>query len=69
MSRCSTIKDLNLVGQARDQGVQVGNWLSLNLLIIFIDHVGRESRLISLQPSFHGSKVPTQRCLQFLSFP
>jgi hypothetical protein len=69
MSRSSTIKGFNLVGRPRDQGLPVGIWLSLSLPIIFIDHVGTESRLISLQRRFHGSKVPAQRCLQVILFP
>jgi hypothetical protein len=69
MSRSSTIKDFNLVGRPRDQGLPVGTWLSLSLPIIFIDHVGTGPRLISLQPRFHKSKVPTQRCLQVLLVP
>jgi hypothetical protein len=69
MSRSSTIKDFNLVGRPRDQGLLFSIWLSMSLPIIYIDHVGTEPGLISLQPWFHGSKVPTQRCLQVLSFP
>ena len=69
MSRPSTIKGFNLVDGSRDQVVPVGTWSSLSLPIIFIDHVGTEPRLISLQPRFHGIKVPAQRCLQVVLFP
>ena len=69
MPRFSTNKDFNLINRAREQGLPVGIWLSLSLPIIFIDHVGRESRLIPLPPRFHGSKGPTQRSVQVLPFP